>query len=114
MTDADATHQADPDQSLPELLTQLRSMVLSYLHQHTLQPAKGLARFVAFGVAGSMVIGLGLVVVLVGMLRILQVHTGSTFSGNLSWLPYVITAGACFLIAAGAVAAAISRAGRAQ
>ena len=43
-----------------------------------------------------------------GFLRLLQTETGSTFSGNLSWVPYVICAVLVVLIAFVAVKA-ISR-----
>jgi hypothetical protein len=74
-------------------------LVLDYAKQETLGPAKGLARFVAFGVFGSIALSVGVVVLLVALLRALQDETGATFSGKLSWLPYVITAGAAVLVA---------------
>jgi predicted cobalt transporter CbtA len=57
--------------------------------QDTVEPLKGLGRFVLFGVAGSVAIAIGTVLLLVGVLRVLQTET-SAFHGNLSWLPYVI------------------------
>ncbi|MGH8996734.1 MAG: hypothetical protein ACRDYB_12000 [Acidimicrobiales bacterium] len=65
------------------------NLVVAYVKQETLDPLKGLARFVAFGVAGSVAITLGTVMLLVAALRVLQTETG-TFHGNLSWIPYVI------------------------
>jgi len=66
-------------------------LVLDYAKQETLGPLKSLGRFVAYGVAGSMAITLGAVLLLLAVLRALQTETGSTFTGNLSWLPYLIT-----------------------
>jgi len=66
-------------------------LVLDYAKQETLGPVKSLGRFVAYGVAGSMAITLGAVLLLLAVLRALQTETGSTFTGNLSWLPYLIT-----------------------
>jgi hypothetical protein len=74
-------------------------LVLDYAKQETLGPVKGLARFVAFGITGSFFLAIGVVILLVGMLRALQTETGSTFTGKLSWLPYVITAGAAVIVA---------------
>lgn len=65
------------------------ALVIAYLKQETLEPLKGLARFVAFGVAGSVALGVGAVLLLIAALRVLQTETGA-FDGNLSWLPYVI------------------------
>jgi hypothetical protein len=75
-------------------------LVVDYAKQETLGPVKGLARFVAFGMLGSVTMSVGVVVLLVALLRILQTETGTTFGGKLSWLPYVITAGAALLVAA--------------
>lgn len=74
-------------------------LVVDYAKQETFGPVKGLARFVAFGVSGSIFISVGVVVLLVALLRLLQTETGSTFGGKLSWLPYLITGGAAVLVA---------------
>lgn len=87
---------------------ELWDLVLAYARQETVEPLRGLARFVAFGLAGSLVGGFGLVLVLLGTLRLLQTETGTAFDGLWSWVPYVVT-----LILAGAVAAAaVSARGR--
>jgi len=46
---------------------------------------------VAFGVAGSIALTVGAVLLLLALLRALQTETGSAFRGDLSWLPYLIT-----------------------
>ncbi|HEY3942297.1 MAG TPA: hypothetical protein VGL60_07410 [Acidimicrobiales bacterium] len=63
--------------------------MLAYVKQEALTPLKGLARFVLFGLAGSLAIATGTVLLLVAALRVLQSETGA-FRGNLSWIPYVI------------------------
>ena len=75
-------------------------LVIDYAKQETLGPLKGLMRFVLFGVSGSVALSVGVVVLLVALLRALQTETGSTFSGKLSWLPYLISAGAAVMVAA--------------
>ena len=74
------------------------NLVVAYLKQETLDPLKGLLRFVAFGVAGSVAITIGTVMLLVAALRVLQTETG-TFHGNLSWVPYLIVIGLAAAIA---------------
>jgi Putative Actinobacterial Holin-X, holin superfamily III len=67
-------------------------LVVAYAKQETLGPLRGLGRFIGFGVSGSVFLALGLLILLLAMLRALQTETGSTFRGNLSWAPYLITA----------------------
>lgn len=65
-------------------------LVIDYVKQETLEPLKGLGRFLAAGVAGSLALCVGVVLLLLGLLRLLQSETGSSFTGHLSWLPYLI------------------------
>ena len=65
-------------------------LVVAYLKQETLGPLRGVARFVAFGVAGSVALSAGAVLLLLAVLRVLQDETGGTFSGSRSWLPYLV------------------------
>ena len=73
-------------------------LVVAYAKQETLGPLRGLLRFVAFGAMGSIALSIGSLLLLLALLRALQTETGSTFGGNLSWLPYVITAGAALIV----------------
>jgi hypothetical protein len=74
-------------------------MVVAYAKQETFGPLRGLARFVAAGSLASVGFSLGGLLLLLALLRALQTETGSTFQGNLSWLPYLITAGAAVIVA---------------
>lgn len=74
---------------LPDLGSQLWTLVVAYLKQETVQPIKGLGRFVAFGVAGSMVGAVGLVLLVVAGLRAMQEEVGA-FGGAHSWIPYLV------------------------
>ncbi|MDA8358741.1 MAG: hypothetical protein M0Z95_21165 [Actinomycetota bacterium] len=67
-------------------------LVTAYFKQETIGPLKGLGRFVTYGIVGSLSLGIGLVLLAVGLLRLLQGETGSTFAGHLSWAPYAIVA----------------------
>ena len=78
-------------------------LVIDYVKQETLDPLKGLGRFIVFGVAGSVALAIGLVILSVAFLRVLQGETGTTFAGNLSWVPYLICAVVVVLVAALAV-----------
>lgn len=89
---------ATDNENLPSLVRELAQLVVTYLKQETLEPAKDLARFVALGLAGSFALGMGLVLVALGGLRVLQKQTGSTFTGHLSWAPYGIVAGVAVIL----------------
>jgi peptidoglycan biosynthesis protein MviN/MurJ (putative lipid II flippase) len=73
-------------------------LVVQYLKQETLEPLQGVGKFLVLGLAGAVLAGTGVVLLLVGVLRLLQTRTGLT--GNLSWIPYLIVAGAAVLVIA--------------
>ena len=93
------------DKAVPALLAELWQLVRDYLKQETLEPLKGLGRFLAKGLVGSVLLGLGLVLLLLAALRALQTETGTAFDGNWSFVPYLIT-----LVGAAAVAGLAARA----
>jgi predicted cobalt transporter CbtA len=96
------------DKSMPTLASELFDLVRAYAKQETIEPVKGLARFAAFGVAGSSLIGIGVVLVALGLLRLLQTETDGTFDGRWTWAPYLITLVLCAAVA-GLSLAAVNR-----
>jgi hypothetical protein len=80
-------------------------LTVDYLKQEALDPLKGLGRFLLWGVVGSLAIAVGVLLVLVGILRLLQTETGTALTGNWSWVPYFAVA----LIGLGVVGAAAWR-----
>lgn len=91
------------DKSLPTLASELWAMVVTYVKQETIVPIKGLGRFIALGLAGSVTLSVGLLLLSLALLRALQTET-TAFAGNWSWAPYGIT-----LVASGLVAALAAR-----
>jgi hypothetical protein len=86
-----------------ETLRELRDLVVAYVKQETVEPIKGLGRYVAFGIVGALLIGSGIGFVEIGVLRLLQgTASDPHFTGNWSWAPYAI------VIAASLAAAAIA------
>jgi hypothetical protein len=83
---------------LPQLVTELRDLVVTYVRQQTVIPLKQLGRYVAFGIGGSLLLGFGVVFLAMSGLRALQTETDGTFDGDWSWVPYVIMV---FLLAIG-------------
>ncbi len=76
---------------MPQLITELRDLVVTYFKQQTLVPLQALGRYIAFGVVGSLLMGVGVLFLGMSALRALQTETGDTFSGDWSWVPYLIT-----------------------
>jgi hypothetical protein len=64
-------------------------LTIDYLKQETIGPLKGLGRFLLWGTAGSIAIAVGVLLLLVGILRLLQTETGTALTGNWSWVPYM-------------------------
>ncbi len=93
----------DTPQQSDAQLGDVVNLVKTYVRQETLGPLKGIGRWLAFGVAGAVTLGLGLVLVVLGLLRLLQTETTETFDGNFSVLPYVIALVACGLVVGFAV-----------
>jgi len=87
--------------SFPDIGKELWEMTVAYAKQETIEPIKGLGKYLAFGLAGSAMIGLGLIMLVLAGLRALQTETGTNFTGNLSWIPYLV------LLAVGLVILAI-------
>ena len=87
-------------------------LVIDYVKQETLDPLKGLGRFMAFGVVGSVALAVGLVILAVAFLRLLQGETGSTFTGNWSWAPYLICTVVVLAVAALAIRAVTRGSGK--
>jgi hypothetical protein len=86
------------EKSIPTQASELFDLVRAYAKQETVEPLKGLGRFVAFGVAGALLLGTGLVLLAVGLLRALQTEFGTPFEDNWSWAPYLIVLTVCALL----------------
>jgi hypothetical protein len=77
--------------SLKRDLIEIRALAVRYIKEETIQPLKELGRFVAFGSLGSLFVGFGTTLLLIGSLRFLQ-EQFPVLDGSLSWLPYLIVA----------------------
>jgi hypothetical protein len=64
-------------------------LTVDYLKQETVQPLKGLGRFLYMGIAGSFFLAGGILLILIGILRLLQTETGTALTGDWSWVPYL-------------------------
>jgi hypothetical protein len=65
-------------------------LTVDYLKQETVEPLKGLGRFLYMGIAGSFFLAFGILLILLGVLRLLQTETGTALAGDWSWVPYAV------------------------
>jgi Putative Actinobacterial Holin-X, holin superfamily III len=73
-------------------------LVKTYVRQETIGPLKGLGRKVGIGVAGALLIGLGVFFLSLGLLRLIQDKVPRLATGSLSWLSYLIVVVFCGLV----------------
>ena len=98
---AEKAKKAEDDASVGEVI----DFVKAYAKQETIGPLKGAGNWLGFGLAASCSLGLGLILLLVGLLRMLQTEWERSSTGNLSWLAYLIT----LIVAAGLLVLTILR-----
>jgi sulfite exporter TauE/SafE len=91
-----------------ETIRELKDLVVAYAKQETLDPIRGLGRYVGYGVAGAVLLGFGVFFLSMAVLRVLQTQTGDAFADWRSFLPYLIVV-ALLLICAGLAYAAATR-----
>jgi hypothetical protein len=83
--------QDDAPKPIPQVVSELKDLATAYAKQETIDPLRGLGRFLGWGVGGSVMLGIGVVLMILAGLRALQTQTDATFTGSLTWLPYLIT-----------------------
>jgi putative superfamily III holin-X len=85
------------NKSVPQVAGELWTLTKDYARQETLDPLKGVGRYLAYGFGGAVLASIGVIMLLLSLLRGLQDH--STLTGNLSWLQYLIVLAAGALLA---------------
>lgn len=85
--------------SLQRDFDELRDLFIRYVKEETIKPITSLGRFLLWGSIGSVFVGFGSVLLLLGSLRYLQWQF-PVLDGSLSWLPYVIVAVLALLVMA--------------
>ena len=86
---------------------ELLTLSLAYVKQETKEPLSGIGRLLAFGLAGAVLMGSGLILFALALLRGLQGAFAyvradgdrGPLTGSLSWIPYLATfVGCCVAI----------------
>jgi hypothetical protein len=78
------------DKSMPQVVNELWSLTKDYARQETIDPLKGIGRYLAYGFAGALLTSIGVILLMLALLRALQTETKPHLEGNLSWVPYLI------------------------
>ena len=79
-------------------------LLRDYLIQETVDPLRLLGRYVVWGTLGSFFVGIGALMLLVGLLRMLQ-EEFPVLNGSLSWIPYLVVV----IVAAAVIALTVLR-----
>jgi hypothetical protein len=85
---------------------ELGSMAVAYTKQETVAPLKGLARYVAWGLAAALCFSTGLFLFALGALRGIQAWSGAAdakdggLDGNWTFVPYLLAALVCIAVLA--------------
>jgi len=80
-----------PPKSDDASLGEVVEFVKTYAKQETLGPLKGAGSWLAYGAAGAFALGIGLVMILLGVLRLVQAEISWANGGAWSWAAYGIT-----------------------
>src|SRR4051794_41594206 len=77
---------------IPSAVAELWALVVAYLKQETTEPLKSLGRVIAFGLAGSLAIGAGVVFIAIGGVRPLpgETHAVHRDRAFVAYLPLIL------------------------
>lgn len=75
-------------------------LVKSYAKQETIDPIKNAGRFLGFGAIGALLLGIGLSLISLGLLRLVQTELDNLARGGWSFVPYLIVLAFCGIVIA--------------
>lgn len=64
--------------------------VKAYAKQQLVDPFRSLGRLLGLGIAGSLCMAIGILLLALGVLRAIQTEADDVFDGNWSFVPYLI------------------------
>jgi hypothetical protein len=77
------------DEGIGESVNGSWELLVAYTKQETVEPLKGVGKRIGFGMLGALVAGIGVIELVLALLRALQ--GVESFTGSLTWIPYLIT-----------------------
>ncbi|NQV96428.1 MAG: hypothetical protein HQ486_01400 [Acidimicrobiaceae bacterium] len=78
-------------------LAELYDLVVNYAKQQTIDPIRGVGRWLLFGLIAAVLMSIGLVLGALGVLRLIQT-TAIGVSNSWSWTGYLITIVVCIAV----------------
>lgn len=84
--------EVDTHMSPGERVSDVVDSVRAYAIQETIGPARGAARWLAFGSLGALFLGTGTVLLSLAVLRVVQDLGGTTLEGTWSFVPHLVSA----------------------
>ncbi|HEY3830838.1 MAG TPA: phage holin family protein [Acidimicrobiia bacterium] len=81
-----------PDKAPRQQVDELKDLVVAYAQQETIDPLKDLGRYIGWALGGAVMLGVGVVFVSIGLLRLLQTEGPDWLHEN-GWstlYPYLI------------------------
>ena len=79
----------DGHDGLSDSMNSSWELLVAYTKQETVEPLKGIGKRIGLGMLGALVAGIGVIELVLALLRGLQ--GVESFTGSLTWIPYVIT-----------------------
>ena len=75
--------------STGDVVNEIWGLTRDYAKQETIDPLKSIGKFLARGIPGALLLGLGGFFIGLGIIRLLQDETGQHLTGSWNWVPYV-------------------------
>jgi MFS family permease len=95
-TESQSTTRPNESASVGEVI----EFVKTYAKQETVDPIKEAGRWLGFSAAAAVLIGFGLSLVVLGLLRLIQTEVDRLSRGAWSWAPYAIVFAVCIFVLA--------------
>ena len=99
VSESSANPERSPRREKSPSVGEVVDLVKEYAKQETVGPLKGAGRWLGLGAVGAVFLGLGLIFVLLGVLRLIQTETDA-FDGAWSFVPYVVVLVLCAVLSA--------------
>ena len=77
------------EKSTGEVVSDLVQLLKDYARQETVDPLRNLGRYIGFGTAAALCLGVAGTLLTIGVLRAVQIETRDLLDGNWSWAPYI-------------------------